>query len=70
MLLNCSSAACRFSAISAAKIAGGGRFSVSSMLSSLSQKMSMLALSRWCKSAKVNGLKFSFGLRLWRFSVL
>ena len=36
MLLNCSSAYSRFSAISLAIISGGGRFSVSSRLSSLS----------------------------------
>ena len=38
MLLNCSSAAWRFSAVSFAITSGAGRFSVSSKLSSLSQK--------------------------------
>lgn len=46
MLLNCSSADCRFSVISLAIMSGGGRFAVSSRLSSLSQKMSRFALSR------------------------
>ena len=36
MLLNCSSADCRFSVISLAIMSGGGRFAVSSRLSSLS----------------------------------
>ena len=67
MLLNCSSAFWRFSVISLAIISGAGRFSVSSRLSSLSQKMSRLALSRCISSAYVNGLKWSVGWRLWRF---
>ena len=45
MLVNCSSADCRFSVISAAIMSGGGRFSVSSRLSSLSQVISRFALS-------------------------
>ena len=49
MLLNCSSADCRFSVISRAIMCGGGRFAVSSRLSSLSQNMSRFALSL-CKS--------------------
>ena len=63
MLLNCSSAASKFSAMSAAKISGAGRFSVSSKLSSLSQKMSRFTLSRWVSSAYVKGLKRSVSLR-------
>ena len=57
MLLNCSSADCKFSAISAAKISGAGRLSVSSRFSSLSQKMSKLALSRWASSPYEKALK-------------
>ena len=70
MLLNCSRAFWRFSVISFASMSGAGRFSVSSRLSSLSQKMSRLALSRWVSSWYVNGLKRSVGLRSWRFCVL
>ena len=50
MLLNCSSADCKFSVMSLAIVYGGGRFSVSSRPSSLSQNMSRLALSR-CRSS-------------------
>jgi len=45
MALNCSRALSRLSTISAARTSGEGRFSESSRLSSLSQKMSRLALS-------------------------
>jgi hypothetical protein len=48
---NCSSAASRLSAISVASTSGSGRLSVSSRLSSLSQKMSRLALSRATRSS-------------------
>jgi hypothetical protein len=44
--LNCSSAASRSSTISAARMPGSGRLALSSRLSSFSQKMSRLALSR------------------------
>ena len=46
MLLNCSRAACRSSTISWASRSGSGRFAVSSRLSSRSQTMSRLTLSR------------------------
>ena len=45
-LRNCSRAASRFSTISAAIMSGAGNASTSSRLSSLSQKMSRLSLSR------------------------
>jgi hypothetical protein len=45
MVVNCSKTFCRFSAISRASWSGGGRFWVSSRLSSSSQKMPKLALS-------------------------
>jgi len=51
MLPNCSKAASRFSAISCARISGAGRFSESSRLSSLSQNISRLTLSRWIGAA-------------------
>ncbi len=51
MLRNCSSAASRFLTISAASTSGAGRLSVSSRLSSLSQKRSRLALSRATRSS-------------------
>jgi len=49
--LNCSSAASRSCTISWAMTSGGGRFSESARLSSFSQKMSRLALSRPTSSA-------------------
>jgi hypothetical protein len=49
--LNCSNAARRSSTISAAMMAGAGRLSESSSESSLSQKMSRLALSRATSSS-------------------
>lgn len=61
MLLNCSSADSKFSAISVANISGAGRLSVSSRLSSLNQKISRLALSRWVSSAYMKDLKHSVG---------
>ncbi|GEM_PF-4728349 len=51
MVLNCSRADSRFSVISLASKSGGGRFSESSRLSSLSQNISRLTLSRWINSA-------------------
>ncbi len=48
---NCSSAARRSSAISVAMTSGSGRLEASSWLSSFSQTMSRLALSRWISSA-------------------
>jgi hypothetical protein len=48
---NCLSAASRFSTISAAITSGGGRFEVSSRLSSFSQKMSRLTRSRLISSS-------------------
>jgi hypothetical protein len=48
---NCSSAASRSSTISCAMTSGGGRLSLSARASSLSQKMSRLALSRAISSA-------------------
>src|ERR1035441_397194 len=47
---NSSSAACRSSTISAAITSGAGRLAASSRLSSFSQKMSRLALSRLIRS--------------------
>ena len=44
MLLNCSNADSKFSAISVAKISGDGRFSVSSRLSSFNHNISKFAL--------------------------
>jgi len=49
--LNCSNAASRLSAISFAMTLGGGGFSVSSRLSSLSQNMSRLTLLRFSSSS-------------------
>ena len=46
IILNCSSAASRSSTIAAASTPGSGRLALSSRLSSFSQKMSRLALSR------------------------
>ena len=63
ILLNCSNADSKFSAISAAKTSGAGRLSVSSRLSSLNQKISRLALSRWVSSAYVKDLKHSVGFQ-------
>ena len=48
---SCSSAARRSSRISSAIMSGGGRLAESSMLSSRSQKMSRLALSRLIRSS-------------------
>jgi hypothetical protein len=70
ILLNFSRADSKFSAISVAMISGGGRFSVSPRLSSLSQKMSKLALPRCVSSEYLKDLKRSFGLRSWRFCEL
>ena len=48
---NCSRAACKSSAISAAMMSGSGRLAESSRLSSFSQKMSRLTLSRFSRSS-------------------
>ena len=48
---NSSSAACKSSTISAAITSGAGKLAASSRLSSLSQKMSRLALSRFTRSS-------------------
>lgn len=49
--VNCSRAVCRSSAISWAKMSGGGRSSESSRLLSRSQKMSRFTLSRFIRSS-------------------
>ena len=67
---NCSSAARRSSRISSAITSGGGRLAVSSMLSSRSQKMSRLALSRLTSSSYVKRRKRSVSPRKRRLSGL
>src|SRR5579875_835476 len=64
---NWSRAASRSSAISRAITSGSGRLAESSRLSSLSQKISRLALSRLISSSYSNGRKRSVALRSCRF---
>src|SRR5579859_4329922 len=74
---NCSSAARKSSAISAAMTSGSGRFAESSWASSLSQKTSRLTLSRLsnlsfseaCLRSSRLFSAFQLGLRQKRFSV-
>ena len=67
MAANCPRASWRFSVISRAIMSGGGRFLVSSRLSSLSKVMSRFALSLCISFSYVYGLKHSVSLRSWRF---
>jgi hypothetical protein len=61
--LNCSSAACRSSMISAAMMSGAGKFAESSRASSLSRKMSRLTLSRLEFLNELGGLFCHVGVK-------
>ena len=59
IVANCESAASKSSTISCAITSGSGRLALSSRLSSLSQKMSRLSLSRLVRASEVKLLKRS-----------